>query len=160
MKIKNNSFEPLNDSDGWYVFGDGSDDPESAEQQALALQKESLDKGYYCVCGVVGDEGYGLYLVPQKGIRYVIETFEVGSHGGAEPESVFAEIELADAENPLIPYFADKAGIKAKFTKPVTKELLAILEESMSSIEAMMDPEEGSIDGYIREHNGIHLWWD
>ncbi|MDB6130192.1 MAG: hypothetical protein JWM04_1299, partial [Verrucomicrobiales bacterium] len=73
MKIKNKEFEPSQEHEGCYVYGDGSEDSETAESEALALQSEALRKGYYCVCGVVNGEGYGLYLVPKNGIQSVIE---------------------------------------------------------------------------------------
>ena len=158
MKIKNTTFESLDDYDGWYVAG-GGEDPEVVEKKALTIQRDALAKGFYCVCGIVGEEGYGLYLVPKRGVRYVIETFEVGSHVGSEPESVYSEIAEADAANPLIPYFADASGLKAKFSMPVTDELLAVLSESLSSGESMMD-DDGEIHPYIKKHNGVHLWWD
>ncbi|MFT3870990.1 MAG: hypothetical protein QM715_21255 [Nibricoccus sp.] len=103
MKIKNTTFEPLDDYDGWFVAG-GGEDADVVEKKALAMQKDALAKSFYCVCGVVGDEGYGLYLVPKRGVRYVIETFEVGSQDGSEPDSVYSEVSEADAANPLIPY--------------------------------------------------------
>jgi len=158
MKIKNTEFESLDKYDGWFVSG-GAEDYESVEKKALTMQREALAKGFYCVCGAVGGEGHRLYLVPQRGVRYIIETFEVGSKDGIEPESVYSEISEADASNPLIPYFADGAGLKAKFSEPVTDELLTVLDESLSSVEPMMD-DDGEIRPYIKKQNGIHLWWD
>jgi|SRR5882724_7382404 len=158
MKLRGTNFEKLDDWDDWYVSGDGSLDSEAAEKLALTLQTESLRKGLYCVAGVVED-GYGVYLVPQKGIKYVIGSFDVGSHGQDSPESAYDEVREADAKNPLIPYFADEAGIKAKFSKPVSEDLIALLLDSMSSVEAMMEDDD-DVEGYIRKNNGIHLWWD
>ena len=158
MKLKDITFEPLDDWDGWYIAQIPELDSSTAEKKALTLQDEASQKAVYCVAGVV-DEGYGLYLVPQRGIKYVIEAFEVGSHAGAEAESVYDEIREADNKNSLIPYFADEAGIKAKFTSPVTTEILSILNESLYSSDAMAD-DDGELDSYIRKHNGVHLWWD
>ena len=62
--------------------------------------------------------------------------------------------------NELIPYFADSAGLKAKFAKKITDELIEVLEGSLCSVEPMIDEDEGSITDYIKKNKGIHLWWD
>ena len=159
MKLRSETFTRIEDDDGWFLSKTRGD-PERIERKALDLQKAARAKGYYCICSTVDDEGYGLYLVPEKGVRYVIEKFYVGSHAGAEPESVYEEIAAADGQNPLVPFFADIAGLKARFSKPVTEELISILEETLSSVEPMMDEDEGTVAGYIRQHQGLHLWWD
>jgi hypothetical protein len=159
MKLGTETFARIDDGEGW-LLSKTRGGSEKIEDKALKLQKLAHDKGYYCICGTVDDEGYGLYLVPEKGVRYVIEKFYVGSHAGVEPESVYDEIAVADGQNPLIPFFADEAGLKARFSKPVTEELIAVLEDTLLSVEPMMDEDEGTIAGYVRQNHGLHLWWD
>ncbi|HRE79706.1 MAG TPA: hypothetical protein PLN52_01600 [Opitutaceae bacterium] len=160
MRIKAVGFDPVASHKGWYTTPGVSDEGQDLEDAALKLQVEALAKGFYCVCGSLGGEGYRLYLIPATGIRRVIEGFEVGSHADCDANSVFEEIAFADSTNLLIPYFADPAGLKAKFSKPITQELIAVLEETLMSAEPMIDEDEGSIEPYIRKNEGIYLWWD
>ncbi len=160
MKIKSTSYDPIDDDDGWWVSQVSDSDCTPIEKKALALQEAALSKGFYCICSNYEDGEYHMFLVPANGVRYVIEKFGVGSHAGSEPASVYEEIAAADAKNPMVPFFADEAGLKARFSKPVTKALLAILEDSLYSVEAMMDDGYKSVDDYIQKNQGVHLWWD
>ena len=163
IRLGSTTFEQMPESDGWYVGSvpeAAPPDVSSFEVLALELQAAATAKGFYCICGMTGSDGYHLYLVPAKGVRSVIEAFAVGSHGGDDVDSVFEQLAAANAVNSLVPYFADAAGLKARFSKPVTPELISLLEDSLLSAEPMMDEDEGSIAAYVEENRGIHLWWD
>src|SRR4029453_7146317 len=111
-----------------------------------------------------GETGYRLFLAPSNNVLAVLKAFDVGSHGGfydpAGPARALREIETVHKRYPLIPYFADSAGFKARFTTEVTAELISFLEDALSDVEPMMDSNSGSIGEYVRKHQGIHLWWD
>jgi hypothetical protein len=160
MKIQSTTFEPLDNPVGWYATPEAKHDCYPLIDLALKLQASALAKGHYCICGMKGHEGYHLYLAPATGVKSVLAPFAIGSHGGDDVESVFAQIGEADAENPLIPYFADGAGLKAKFSKPVTAQLLELLERTIVDGEIMMSDDDGSIREFVKANNEIQLWWD
>jgi hypothetical protein len=160
MNIKSTAFSPVEAPKGWYATADSQSDAYPLIERALALQGEALAKGYYCICGLMEDGGYRLYLAPAIGVKSILEPFQIGAHGGDAIESVFAQISDADIMNPLIPYFADPAGLKAKFSKPITNQLIELLEETVLDAEIMMDDEDGTIGEFVRTNKEIQLWWD
>jgi len=165
MVIDDISFAPHSCAHGWLVASVGGRDARSVETDALRIQKAALEKGYFSVCGLLeGEHGYRLFLAPSNNVLTILKVFHVGSHAGFyDPDGharALREVEMVHKRYPLIPYFADSAGFKARFTAEITTDLIHFLEDGLSDVEPMMDAKNGSIADYVKKHQGIHLWWD
>ncbi len=116
-------------------------------------------KGYFALCGwLAGDEEHRIFLVPDDDPIRVARDFEVGAHGGEERETI-QELSLIHRENPIVPFFADPAGFKFKFRKPLTDEFLQFLDATLSAgVDEQMLDENG--EDMVRKTGIVHLWWD
>ena len=82
----------------------------------------------------------------------------VGAHGAEEREAI-QELTLIHRENPIVPFFADPAGFKFKFRKPLTEEFLEFLDATLSAgVDEQMLDENG--EDLVRKTGIVHLWWD
>ncbi len=165
MTIEDISFSSHPCAPGWFAAPELGQDAAAIEAEALRIQSSALQQGYFAVCGLLhGERGYRLFLAPSNDAVAVARVFEIGEHAADyDPEGqarALREIAAVQEQNPLIPFFADAAGFKARFANPITEELTAFLESTLSDAEPMMDDEDGSITEYVRTQKGIHLWWD
>jgi hypothetical protein len=165
MIIEDIAFSPHSCAHGWYAAGIRGVNAEPVETDALRIQRSAMKKGYFSVCGLLDEEsGYRIFLAPSSDVVAVIRVFEVGKHAADfDPDGhdlAVREIEAVQERCPLIPFFADSAGFKARFAGAVSEELITFLETALSNAEPMMDDDDGSIADYVRTQKGIHLWWD
>ena len=165
MFIEDISFSSHSCAPGWYATAIRGEDAAPIEADALRIQQGALQKGYFAVCGTLNREpGYRLFLAPSNDVVSVARIFGVGRHAADyDPEAharALREIAAVQKRSFLIPFFADAAGFKARFTEPVTDELITFIERTLSDVEPMMDDDDGSITKYLKSEKGIHLWWD
>ena len=158
MQINNVSFTPHPKRATWFVAGMKAA-PAELERAALAINDGHKARGYFALCGCLpGDERHRLYLVPDDDPVQVARDFEVGAHGEEHPEAI-EEIRLVQARNPIVPFFADSAGCKFKFTKPISDEFVHFLEATLDAgMDEQMMNEDGELN--VRETGFVHLWWD
>jgi len=164
MTIENMPFSAHPCASGWYAGAIRGPESESVESDAVRIQQSALERGYFAVCGLLEEEdGYRLFLAPSNDAVAVARVFGVGKHGADyDPEGhsrAMQEIENVHRQSPIIPFFADTAGFKARFSEAVTDELITFLGSNLTDAEPMMD-DEGSIEEYVKRQKGIHLWWD
>ena len=165
MNIEDIAFSPHSCAPNWYAAAMGGENAEPVEADALRIQPAAMKKGYFSVCGLLAEEsGYRIFLVPSSDVVAVVRVFEVGKHAADyDPDAhelALREIAAVQERYPLIPFFADSAGFKARFAGLVSEELIAFLETALSNAEPMMDEDDGSIADYVRTQKGIHVWWD
>ncbi len=158
MRIDNISFTPHPEREGWFVSQTEGDSTE-LEKQALGINDRLQVRGYFTICGwLPGDEQHQLYLVPDHDPVQVARDFEVGVHGDEQQEAI-EQIMLVQNQNPIVPFFADPAGFKFKFRKPITQEFVSFLEATLSAgVDEQMLNEDGEFN--VRETGFVHLWWD
>jgi hypothetical protein len=135
-----------------------------AENEARRLQSDALEQGWFAICGFnVQEQCYRVFLAPSDDVMAVARAFGVCSHDSTFDDKVSEEameqIGKILMVGTVAPFFADSAGIKLRFLKPISDETIAELQEHLWNIEPMMD-DEGSIADYIRDRQEIHLWWD
>jgi hypothetical protein len=165
MTIEDIAFSPHSCAPDWYAAAIGGRDAGLVEADALRIKESTLRKGYFAVCGLLNQESsYRLFLAPSDDVVAVARVFEVGTHAADyDPEGharALREIAIVQERSPMIPFFADAAGFKARFVGSVTEELITFLEGTLSDSVPMMDADDGSITKYVRTQKGIHLWWD
>lgn len=158
MKIDHYSFVPSPEKAGWFICETEADQAE-LENIAERLNDQQKAKGYLAVCGWLPDgENHKLYLVPDRDPVSVARDFAVGTHGD-EHHEVIDELLLVQKENPIVPFFADPAGIKFKFRKPITDEFVRFLEATLSAgMDDQMFNDDGELN--VQETGFVHLWWD
>jgi len=129
--------------------------------------------------GLLGDDtGHRLYSIPNNTpVEDVVWLFEVGSHGAMSysfdaKSTVSLVAQKAEKISNIIPcrvIFADAAGLKLRFSRPLT-------DEEFHQIEALFSEEEmmqAGLDRYLSEWDGespilspirteglFHFWWD
>ena len=158
MQINNVSFAPHPQRADWFVAR-MEGDPTELESTALAINDDHKAKGYVAVCGCLpDDEQHRLYLVPDHDPVQVARQFEVGSHGDEHQQAV-EQVVLVHEQNPIVPFFADSAGFKFKFTKPITDEFMHFLDATLhAGMDEQMMNDDGELN--VRETGFVHLWWD
>ena len=88
----------------------------------------------------------------------VVRDFEVGAHGDEQQEAI-EQLTLVQEQNPIEPFFADDAGFKFKFRKPITEEFASFLDTTLSAgVDEQMLNDDGELN--VRETGLVHLWWD
>ncbi|GAA5495933.1 hypothetical protein Rhal01_02114 [Rubritalea halochordaticola] len=158
--------------DGW-VAGEGV-----SHEQSYVVPPLSGDPAMQQFYAARGDEAYRLYHVPtDTSIREIVEFFRVGAHGamsyGLDEEKTIELVAGKAAKvAELIPcrlIFADQAGLKLQFERPVSDEEVAKLETMFpmdSAFETGMAryltewSGEGSYLAPVKEENQLHFWWD
>ena len=157
MKIDNISFTPHLERESWFVSQTEGGCTE-LENQALGIN-DRRKAGYFAICGCLpGDEQHRLYLVPDHDPVQVARDFEVGAHGDEQQEAI-EQLTLVHEQNPIVPFFADDAGFKFKFRKPITEEFASFLETTLSAgVDEQMLNDDGELN--VRETGFVHLWWD
>ena len=158
MEIDKTSFTAHPEREDWFVSQLEGDSTE-LEKKALAINDRGGARGYFAIYGCLpGDGRHRLYLAPEQDPVQVVRDFEVGAHGDEHQEAV-EQIAMIQEQNPILPFFADSAGFKFKFRKPITEEFLHFLEATLSvGIDEPMMNEDGQLNE--RETGFVHLWWD
>ncbi len=158
MRIDTISFMPHPEREGWLVSQAEGESIE-LEQQALDINDQHKAEGYFAICGwFPGDDHHRLYLVPDHDPVQIARDFEVGAQGDEQEEAI-EQIMLVQKQNPIVPFFADPAGLKFKFRKPITEEFVSFLEATLSAgVDEQMLNEDGEFN--VRETEFVHLWWD
>jgi hypothetical protein len=158
MKIDTTTFTPHPEREGWFVC-EAEGDLIELEKQALDINDRRKARGYFAICGCLpGDEQHRLYLVPEHDPVQVARDFEVGAQGDEQKEAI-EQIKLVQKQNPIVPFFADSAGFKFKFRKPITEGFVTFLEATLSvGVDEQMLNEDGELN--VRETEFVHLWWD
>jgi hypothetical protein len=164
-------FSPIADRPGWFV-SDTNGDYDSFMELAKRLN-EARPPHTYFVCGMLPyARSPKLYRITTHDPLDVIREFEVGSHAemsygeNANP-AVLEQMALVHARNPIVPFFADSAGFKCTFEKPLTVEFGEFLDETIEEgAEAYLSGYEGYeevgwlIGPLVIRDGFLHLWWD
>ena len=105
-----------------------------------------------------------MYRIESDDPLEIIKAFDVGSHAidsygiDALPK-VLEEMAQAHASNPIVPFFADPAGLKCTFERPLTDEFVDFLESNVTEgCEAYAD--EGYLGPTVLREKCLRLWWD
>jgi hypothetical protein len=164
MTIEGITFVPCAYLPGWFVEGALCRDSESAESRALRIYSATLSQGYFAISGWLNeDSGHRVYLAPSDDVIAVANAFDVGGHAEHDKnarERALMQIRETDQKNPLLPYFADTAGFKARFSQQLTEDMITFMLGILTDVEPMIDEEQGTAERYLREQHAIHLWWD
>ena len=135
-----------------------------ADGLARSLNEERSAHTYF-VCGArPGDGPHRLYRVETRDPLDIVRAFQVGTHAAlsygvdAHP-TVLKEMAMVHARNPVVPFFADAAGLKCTFEQPVREDFAEFLESAISEgVEAYA--EEGYIAPLVLREGMLRLWWD
>jgi len=155
-------FEPIKGKPGWHRANVGSN-VQAVEEMAGRLS-ESRPPHTYFVCGFLPDDTqYALYRIETRDPLVIVQDFEVGSHAPYSkedvPTTVLAQLALVHASNPIVPFFADSAGLKCTFERPLTEEFAELLDSTITEgVEIYAD--EGYIGPVVMREKILHLWWD
>ena len=160
-------FIALPSPSGW-SRSDIEGDAEMLEEIAREMN-EDREAGMYFVCALLPDEDkeHHLYRVETDNPLEILESCEVGSHGAESygdsliPSKVLDQLIVVHARNPIVPFFADPAGFKCGFEKPLSEEFAAFLDEAIfEGVEAYADEEEGLVSVAVLREGCLRLWWD
>jgi hypothetical protein len=119
----------------------------------------------YFICGALPDDTrHVLYRIETDDPLEIIKACEVGSHAEASYGEnalpvVLGEMAKVHARNPIIPFFADAAGLKCTFEQQLTDEFADFLESTITEgCEAYAD--DGYIAPAVMRDKFLQLWWD
>lgn len=156
-------FHSIEDRPGWQR-ADGCGDSEAVEELAMRLNASRPAHTYF-VCGFLPDDSqHMLYRIETRDPLDIVREFEVGSHaelsyGENALPTVLEEMTLVHARNPIVPFFADAAGLKCTFERLLTEEFGEFLDSTITEgIEVYGDA--GCIGPVVMEEGFLHLWWD
>jgi hypothetical protein len=159
-------FIQLNNKPGWSRAPERVDDPCALEEIAKDFNRKRGPHTYH-VCGLLtGDSQHWLYRVETGDPIEIVRTFEVGTHaeisyGESALPKVLQQMMLVHARNPIVPFFADPAGLKCTFEQPLSAEFADFLESVINEgVEAYADEEEGYVGPAVLREGILRLWWD
>jgi hypothetical protein len=156
-------FTPVRDRPGWSRSETGGQS-DAIEEVAKTLNGSRPPHTYF-VCGCLPDDaGHRLYQIETPDPLEIIQAFEVGaraelSYGENVLPAVLEQMAAVHSHNPIVPFFADAAGLKCTFEEPITEEFGDFLD-SMISEGGEIYEDEGSIGVVVQETKFLHLWWD
>jgi hypothetical protein len=159
--------------EGWqageFVTGDAlyADPPPSSDPKAI-----------HVIGALEGDRVHRLFRIPSvTPVSELVTVFQVGSHGadsyGYDRQEAIDLVarnatEITTRIDSRIT-FADQAGLKIRFHKPITADELRSLESLFSENQMMM----AGLENYLSEWDGVgpllsevqrvgllHFWWD
>jgi len=158
------------------------DDWKAGEQvnpnELYGLPPESADPGTQFLYGARDNEGHRIYEIPARAkVADIVHFFEVGgfraqSYGYDKKQTIDLVAEKATKISEIIPcraIFADGAGLKLKFERPITDEELSQIEQLFPveiAMQAGMEVYLSTWDGQslkltqVKEENLIQFWWD
>lgn len=165
-------FTPLANMPGWSIG------PEV--QEGVVYDEPPSDlPGFIVFYGMrATDQRHHFYRIPaETPLAEVVTAFQVGAHGAQSYSYDVAEtVRLVSSKatriaeiTPCRVTFADAAGLKLKFLRPITDpelERLAALFPEEEQMQAGLDRYIADWDGEspllrpVKEENMIHLWWD
>jgi len=155
-------FVALKDKPGW-ARSELAEDRHAIEDRAKSLNL-NRPPGTYFVCGHLADDNrHHLYRIETGDALEIVRAFRVGTHAasyvpGANSE-VIEELALVHSRNPIVPFFADVAGLKCTFERPIEREFADFLDDVIAGgIEAYAD--EGCIAPIVMRDGYLQLWWD
>jgi hypothetical protein len=166
------AFEAIEGRPGWYRADRGCDSLNIVElSKLIELTKrlnESRPAHTYFVCGSLADDrGYILYRIETHNPLDVVRGFEVGSHQGSDDvvATVLEEMALVHAQNPIVPFFADSAGLKCTFDLALTEQFGEFLDTALTEgleimVEDAWENDEDGIGQGVRRTKCLELWWD
>jgi hypothetical protein len=127
---------------------------------------------------IEGDERHRIYDVPAcASFGDIARAFRVGSHGANsygydESETIEMVAQKLDVNQGIAlgrVVFADEAGYKVRFSKPISSDDYILIEALFPEDDAM----QAGLESYISEWSGeghplaplcgsdlLHLWWD
>jgi hypothetical protein len=153
----------IEDKPGWSRANvDG--DSDSIEELAKTLNAKRPAHTYF-VCGLLPDDAqHLLYRVETNDPLGIVSAFQVGTHaelsyGEDAHPAVLEQIALVHARNPIVPFFADSAGLKCTFEQPLRKDFAEFLDSTIrEGVEVYAN--EGYIAPVVMREGFLHLWWD
>ena len=156
-------FIPIGDKPGW-SRADVAGDSHAVEELAKTLNAKRPAHTYF-VCGFLPDDAqHFLYCVETRDPLDIVRAFQVGTHaelsyGEDAHPAVLGQMALVHARNPILPFFADAAGLKCTFEQPLREDFAEFLD---STITEGVDvyAEEGYIGPVVMRERLLHLWWD
>lgn len=160
------TFTAINERPGWSRASNVSDDWDVIEEMAKTLNSTRPARTYF-VCGrLQGDSQHFLYRVEIGDPIEIIKAFQVGTHAAesygedAHP-AVLEQMTQVHARNPIVPFFADPAGLKCTFEKPLSQDFAKFLDSVITEgVEAYADEDEGYIAPVVMREGLLRLWWD
>lgn len=66
---------------------------------------------------------------------------------------------LVHARNPIVPFFADSAGLKCTFEQSLQEDFAEFLDAVITE-GTQVYAEEGYIAPVVMREGFLHLWWD
>ena len=166
------AFEAVEGRSGWYRAEGICDSLNIVDSQKMVdLAKrlnESRPAQTYFVCGSLNDDrGLILYRIETRNPLDIVREFEVGLHQGSTDvvAMVLEEMAQIHARNPIVPYFADAAGLKCTFELPLTKQFGKFLDATLTEgleimVEIAWENDEDEIGPIVRRTKCLELWWD
>lgn len=179
-------FEPMAGIPNWSRALVEDDDAALAEM-ARRLNR-TRRKGEYFVCGFLkGDverevrqlasiphevfqiewqHGHQLFRIETNDPIEIIRAFDVGRQGensyGSDPETVWQELAMIHAQNPIVPYFADEAALECEFEQPISDDFAVFLNATLTQglEEYGAEEESGDLADWVKRDGYLRLWWD
>jgi hypothetical protein len=158
-------FTPIKGNPGW-SYSDADGDSYAVEEFAKTLNMRRPDHTYF-VCGMLPDDTrHGLYRIETRDTIEIIRAFQVGTHaeisyGVDEHPAVLEQMTKVHAYNPIVPFFADCAGLKCTFERTLTQEFGDFLESTITvGDEIYGASDEGVLGPVVVREGFLHLWWD
>lgn len=150
-----------------------------SHEAAYGDPPRSSNAGRHFIYGAIeGDERHRIYDIPaHASFGSIARAFRVGSHGALSygydedetVEMVARKLDVIEGIAPGRVTFADVAGIKVRFTTPISDDDYPLIEALYPESERM----QAGLDSYISEWSGqghplarlrgsdlLHLWWD
>ena len=157
------NYTSIKEKPGWgraEIAGDSC----TVEELAIMLNSTRPARTYF-VCGLLPDDSrYYLYRIETLDPLDIVRAFQVGTHAeisygvDAHP-AVLEQMALVHTRNPIVPFFADSAGLRCTFERPVCEDFADFLDATiMEGFEAY--EEEGCIGKVVMREGFLHLWWD
>jgi hypothetical protein len=156
-------FTAVEDKPGW-SRADIVVDSYAAQEMARTLNAKR--PAHTCfVCGALPDDGpHSLYRIETRDPLDITRDFQVGTHAelsygeDAHPAGL-EQMAMVHARKPIVPFFADDAGLKCTFEQPLREDFAEYLESVITEgVEAYAD--EGYIAPVVMREGVLRLWWD
>jgi hypothetical protein len=155
---------PVPERAGWYRTAAGR--WEALQARVLEVQNRRPLGRWQLVCGLLGDDedGHAIYAIDGISPVDVARGFATGSHNASETDRVCEQLARVFEVAPFRPYFADAAGYKCRFERPISREQGAAVEQILTvGLEGYHSEWSGVgplvADAVVAE-NGLRLWCD
>lgn len=153
-------FEQVHGRPGWFKAAG------AGEQTAMVMNQTRTPNTYFVFGWLRDDAEPALFRIETNNPLEIIHAFEVGAraaetYGVDVRKAVLEQIAVVHAQNPIVPFFADEAGLKCTFEGPLTSEFAEFLNEAIvEGAEAYVDEEEMDIGTAVLRDGFLQLWWD